>query len=62
MRFTVPLLLLALLLGVLPVAAQRIVVTGQVVEAQSGEPVPFASVFVPRTSFGATADMDGRFK
>jgi hypothetical protein len=61
MRFTVPLLLVALLLGVLPAAAQRILVTGQVVEAQSGEPVPFASVFVPKTTIGITADLQGKF-
>jgi hypothetical protein len=53
-------LLLACLCA-LPAAAQRII-SGQVVEAASGEPVPFASVFVPRTSAGVTADMDGRFK
>ncbi len=62
MKFTVPLLLLALLLGVLPAAAQRILVTGQVVEAQSGEPVPFASIFVPKTTIGITADLEGKFK
>ena len=61
MKLTVPLLLLALLLGVLPAAAQRILVTGQVVEAQSGEPVPFASIFVPKTNSGITADLEGKF-
>ena len=61
MRFLASLLLLCSL-G-LPVAAQqRIVVSGQVVEAASGEPVPFASVFVPKSSLGATADLEGRFK
>jgi hypothetical protein len=62
MKLTVPLLLLALLVGVLPAAAQRILVTGQVVEAQSGEPVPFASIFVPKTTIGITADENGKFK
>jgi hypothetical protein len=61
MKFTVP-LLLALLVGVLPAAAQRILVSGQVVEAQSGEPVPFASIFVPKTTIGITADENGKFK
>jgi hypothetical protein len=37
-------------------------VKGQVVEATTGEPVPFASVFVPRTSIGITADVEGRFQ
>jgi hypothetical protein len=32
------------------------------VEASSGEPVPFASVFVPQSSIGVTADMEGKFK
>ena len=56
------LLLLLVGLGAAPAAAQRLVISGQVVEAMNGEPVPFASVFVPKTSFGATADADGRFK
>lgn len=60
MRFLAPLLLVCL--WVLPAAAQRLVISGQVVEATNGEPVPFASVFVPQTSTGATADADGRFK
>ncbi len=50
-----------LLLAGLPAAAQR-VVSGQVVEAATGEPVPFASVFVPRTSAGITADLEGKFR
>lgn len=54
--------LLLVCLWALPAVAQRIIINGQVVEAGSGEPVPFASVFVPKTSSGATADMDGRFK
>ena len=38
-------------LMMVPAMAQR-VVSGQVVEAATGEPVPFASVFVPNTSVG----------
>ncbi|MCC3151752.1 DUF5686 family protein [Hymenobacter sp. BT770] len=60
MRFFAPLLLACL--WVLPAAAQRIVISGQVVEASNGEPVPFASIFIPKTSVGATADADGKFK
>ena len=60
MKFLAPLLLVCLL--ALPAAAQRIVISGQVVEATNGEPVPFASIFVPKTSFGATADADGKFR
>ncbi len=60
MKLLAPLLLVCLL--ALPAVAQRIILRGQVVEATTGEPVPFASVFVPRTSTGTTADVDGKFK
>jgi hypothetical protein len=62
MKFTVSLLLLGLLLTGRLAVAQRISISGQVVEAATGEPVPFASIFVPRTSIGVTADLDGKFK
>ncbi|QKG57942.1 carboxypeptidase-like regulatory domain-containing protein [Hymenobacter sp. BRD128] len=62
MKFTVSLLLLGLLLTGQLAVAQRISVSGQVVEAATGEPVPFASIFVPRTSTGVTADLEGKFK
>ncbi|WP_151086362.1 DUF5686 and carboxypeptidase-like regulatory domain-containing protein [Hymenobacter baengnokdamensis] len=62
MRFIVSLLLLGLLLAGRHSVAQRLVLSGQVVEAISGEPIPFASIFVPNTSTGITADVDGRFK
>ncbi len=62
MKFTVSLLLLGLLLAGRLSVAQRIAISGQVVEAASGEPVPFASIFVPKTSLGTTADVEGRFK
>ena len=55
-------LLLLVCLWVFPAAAQRIVISGQVVEATNGEPVPFASIFIPKTSVGVTADADGKFK
>ncbi len=54
-------LLLTCLLA-MPAAAQRIVLRGQVVEAATGEAVPFASVFIPHTSTGTTADADGKFQ
>ena len=60
MKFFAPLFLVCL--WVLPAAAQRIIISGQVVEATNGEPVPFASVFIPNTSAGVTADVDGKFK
>jgi hypothetical protein len=62
MKFTVSLLLLGWLLTGQLAVAQRILVTGQVVEAQSGEPIPFASIFVPKTTIGITADLEGRFR
>ncbi|NML65782.1 carboxypeptidase-like regulatory domain-containing protein [Hymenobacter sp. RP-2-7] len=62
MKFCVSLLLLACLVQSRLAVAQRIVIAGQVVEAATGEPVPFASIFVPRTSTGITADVEGRFK
>ena len=60
MKFFAPLLLVCL--WVFPAAAQRIIISGQVVEATNGEPVPFASIFIPNTSAGVTADADGKFK
>ncbi|MGI4869918.1 MAG: DUF5686 family protein [Janthinobacterium lividum] len=62
MKFIVSLLLLALTLSSQLVKAQRIIVTGQVVEAATGEPVPFATVRVPRTGIGTAADIEGKFK
>ena len=62
MRLTVSLLLLSLLLTGRLALAQRMTLSGQVVEAATGEPVPFASLFVPRTGTGVTADLDGKFK
>ena len=60
MKFFAPLLLVCL--WVFPAAAPRIIISGQVVEATNGEPVPFASIFIPKTSVGVTADADGKFK
>ena len=51
----------AFLLLSVPALAQR-VVSGQVVEAVSGEPVPFASIFILHTFFGATADLENKFR
>ena len=51
----------AFLLLSVPALARR-VVSGQVVAAVSDEPVPFASIFIPPTFFGATADLEGKFR
>ncbi|WP_400193011.1 DUF5686 family protein [Hymenobacter sp. B81] len=42
--------------------AQRMVFSGRVTEAATGQPVPFASVFVKGTTFGTTADDEGRYQ
>ena len=64
MRFSIryPLLLqLLLLAGVQLSQAQQLLVKGQVTEAATGKPVPFASIFVPGTTTGTTADDAGRY-
>ncbi|UYZ62352.1 DUF5686 and carboxypeptidase-like regulatory domain-containing protein [Hymenobacter weizhouensis] len=55
-------LLLLLLVGIPGARAQRIVCSGHVTEAATGQPVPFASVFVRGTSQGTTADDNGRYQ
>ncbi|QNH62436.1 DUF5686 and carboxypeptidase-like regulatory domain-containing protein [Hymenobacter sediminicola] len=53
----------ALLLAGAPAGwAQQLQVTGRITEAATGKPVPFASVFVPGTTTGATADENGRYQ
>ncbi|KAA9333029.1 carboxypeptidase-like regulatory domain-containing protein [Hymenobacter busanensis] len=42
--------------------AQRIVFSGRITEAATGQAVPFASVYVKGTTFGTTADEDGRYQ
>lgn len=37
-------------------------ISGQVVEATNGEPVPFASIFIPNSGTGVTADAEGKFR
>ncbi|TGE16127.1 DUF5686 and carboxypeptidase-like regulatory domain-containing protein [Hymenobacter elongatus] len=55
-------LLILLLAVVLPSQAQRMVFTGRITEAGTGQPVPFASLFVPGTTIGITADAEGRYQ
>lgn len=52
---------MALLLAALQLGAQTTKVSGTVVDADSGEPIPFAGIFFKNTSIGLTADIDGRF-
>ncbi|TGE27650.1 DUF5686 and carboxypeptidase-like regulatory domain-containing protein [Hymenobacter metallicola] len=55
-------LLFLLLSLALPSQAQRIVILGRITEAATGQPVPFASLFVPGTTIGLTADAEGRYQ
>jgi hypothetical protein len=55
-------LLVAVLAGVPAARAQQLVLTGRVTEAATGQPVPFASVFVKGTTLGTTADDEGRYE
>lgn len=54
-------LLLLLLLWVSPVWAQHRL-TGRITEAENGAPIPFASIFVPGTTTGTTADENGQYQ
>ncbi|WP_159437382.1 DUF5686 and carboxypeptidase-like regulatory domain-containing protein [Hymenobacter daecheongensis] len=54
--------MLLLLVGVSPGQAQRLTFVGRVTEAANGKPVPFASLFVPGSSIGITADAEGRYE
>ncbi|TGD81877.1 DUF5686 and carboxypeptidase-like regulatory domain-containing protein [Hymenobacter wooponensis] len=62
MKVVYLLLLLMLLVGVRPSWAQRVLFSGRVTEAANGKAVPFASVFVPGSGQGTTADEDGRYQ
>lgn len=53
------LLLLVLLPGVL--SAQLTRVKGSVVDAENGEPIPFASVYFDGTTIGISTDLEGNF-
>lgn len=38
------------------------VVKGKITDEQTGEPLPFANVFISNTTFGSTTDIDGNFE
>lgn len=42
--------------------AQETIVSGKVIDAETGDPVPFANVFFTGTTIGTTTDFDGFFK
>ncbi|PJJ52968.1 DUF5686 and carboxypeptidase-like regulatory domain-containing protein [Hymenobacter chitinivorans] len=50
------------LLVAFPCRAQRLVISGRITEAATGQPVPFASLFVPGTTIGMTSDAEGRYQ
>lgn len=52
------------LAGLLPIAAfgQAYTVTGKVTDASTGEAVPFANVYIKKTTIGTVTDFEGRYK
>ena len=44
------------------VIAQSTIITGEVTDASSGDPVPFANIIFQGTTIGTTTDFDGNFK
>ncbi|PJJ61267.1 DUF5686 and carboxypeptidase-like regulatory domain-containing protein [Hymenobacter chitinivorans] len=60
--FSLLLLTLGLLTHLTPGLAQQLVLSGQITEAATGQPVPFASVFVKGSTVGTTANDNGRYQ
>ena len=56
-----PLLFLLGLLLTAPLSGQTTKVMGTVVDAETGEPIPFANVYFQGTTIGVTSDFDGKF-
>ncbi len=61
MRFTNAVFSLLFLFISVTLSAQKVTVTGQVLDSVSGEGVPFAGVFVKGTTTGVSTDDEGRF-
>ncbi len=53
---------LILIFSSMLLAKKTVVISGLVVDAQTGNPLAGANVFVPATAIGATTDIDGYFK
>ncbi|HWA35923.1 MAG TPA: carboxypeptidase-like regulatory domain-containing protein, partial [Cyclobacteriaceae bacterium] len=53
--------LLPLLLVIQMAIAQETIVQGKVIDANSGDAIPFVNIVFKGTSIGATTDFDGRF-
>jgi len=62
MKKKVKFLLLTFLLLSLSVQAQQVTVTGKVVEAETGEPLPGVSIMVDKSTRGVSTDVDGTFE
>lgn len=65
MKLTIPTLLLAVLAATLPVAAQQgsaVAVTGTVVNAETGEPVPAATISAPSAGRRTFSQSNGAFR
>lgn len=54
-------LLASLLFCTVRIFAQTATLTGQVKDAETGEPLPFCSVFVNNTTLATVTDLEGRF-
>ena len=61
MRFTNVVFSLLFLFISVTLTAQKVTVTGQVLDSVSGDGVPFAGVFVKGTTTGVSTDDEGRF-
>jgi CarboxypepD_reg-like domain len=53
---------LLLLLPLLPLKVQAQRLSGRVLDADTGQPVPYASLSVPGTSYGTTSNAEGEFE
>ena len=55
------LLILALLLGLCPTAHAQVTLRGTVIDKDTKEALPFASVSVNKTTIGTTTNIEGEF-
>ena len=53
--------IIAMLFACVLASAQTTKVRGSVIDADTGEPIPFAGIYFKGTTIGLTADIDGRF-
>lgn len=62
--WSIVLMVLSSILSTTPVLAQggpQITISGVVVDAATGETLPLANAYIPRTTIGVVSDFDGRF-